>query len=88
MGAHKDRSKTERTGRVQRIGGEAYLSFIDLGSEEHNTTAAANVQRWRMIGDESERQVNRISKKSAQNLVRNGRKTFSRRYGPLDSESV
>ena len=62
VGAHKDRSRTERTGRVRRIGGVAYLSFIDLGSEEHNTTAAANVQRWRMIGDESERQVNRISK--------------------------
>ena len=54
MGAHKDRSKTERTGRVQRIGGEAYLSFIDLGSEEHNTTAAANVQRWRMIGSDDQ----------------------------------
>ena len=62
VGAHKDRSRTEGTGRVQRIGGEAYLSFIDLGSEEHNPTAAANVQRWRMIGGESERQVNRISK--------------------------
>ena len=35
VGAHKDRSKTERTGRVQRIGGEAYLSFIDLSSEVH-----------------------------------------------------